>query len=140
MTKFKERLDKNNFRHQAVYQARTEPSRNTEHDTTFQLIHTTGSAAEKYTKRNDQVETARPYSVLSLINFEPSDRFERRRYINGLQLTRPVIVFRMAYGGGLGTLNFVWSVDLDDPFEMSRQNTKLIAEISKELPKYTCLY
>jgi len=45
--------------------------------------------------------------------------------------------FRMAFGGGLGTLNFVWTVNIDDPCEMSNQNTKLFAEISRDLPKFS---
>jgi hypothetical protein len=41
LTKYKERLNKDNFRHQIIYHARSQPARSTESDTTLQLIHET---------------------------------------------------------------------------------------------------
>jgi hypothetical protein len=85
-----------------------------------------------YKELDKEIQTAPEYTVIPLMNFEHQDRIERRKYIKGLQLSKPITLFRMAYGGGLGTLNFIWSVDLEDPFKMSQQNTKLFAEISKD--------
>ena len=41
LTKYKERFNKDNFRHQTIYHARSQPARSTESNTTLQYIHET---------------------------------------------------------------------------------------------------
>ena len=43
--------------------------------------------------------------------FAPVDRFERRSFINNLSLSVDVFMYRMAYGGSIGTLTYIWKID-----------------------------
>ena len=39
-----------------------------------------------YKELDKEIQTAPEYTVIPLMNFEPQDRIERRKYIKGLQL------------------------------------------------------
>ena len=86
LTKYKEILNKDNFRHQTIYHARSQPARSTESNTTLQLIHETLDVNGMYKELDKEIQTAPKYTVILLMNFEPQDCIERRKYIKGLQL------------------------------------------------------
>lgn len=46
------------------------------------------------------------FQFIDLDNYTPENRLKRRKYINSLELDVPVMLYRMAFGGSIGTLNF----------------------------------
>lgn len=77
------------------------------------------------------------YKSIDLDLFCPSDRDKRRKYIKELKLSVPIMIYRMSYGGNLGTLNFVWSVPIDDSPERATTNARIMSKIADNLPKYS---
>lgn len=79
------------------------------------------------------------FQFIDLDNYTPENRLKRRKNINNLELDVPVMLYRMAFGGSIGTLNFIWKVpgdDSNDP-EVSTKNIKIVNKINKSLPKFS---
>ena len=58
LTKYKERFNKDNFRHQTIYHARSQPACSTESDATLQLIHETPDVNGMYKELDKEIQTA----------------------------------------------------------------------------------
>lgn len=71
------------------------------------------------------------YQYLDLDTYTPDDRLKRRQYIKNLALQEPLMLYRMAYGGSVGTLNFIWKVDSQ---ERTLQNALNVNKINTFLP------
>lgn len=134
LTKYKDKLDKDNFRHKTVYHERSEPARTVAKDSESIFISSTSQINNRY---NSALNKLGKYQYIDMDNYSPSDRVKRRIYVNELGLSCPVMLFRMAYGGSIGTLNFVWHTTVEDCVERSEQNSKIIAKITSTLPKYS---
>lgn len=77
------------------------------------------------------------YQYLDLDTYTPDDRLKRRQYIKNLALQEPVMLYRMAYGGSVWTLNFIWKVQKQDSQERTSQNALNINKINAFLPKFS---
>ena len=67
------------------------------------------------------------YHPVFLNDFAPEDRFDRRKWINKLQLPVTIFMYRYPHGNNLGTLNFAWKVPIEiDP----TQNQRTIAQLN----------
>ncbi|XP_033730726.1 uncharacterized protein LOC117320173 [Pecten maximus] len=137
LTKYKSRLADDNFRHKTVYQVRQEPARTVSEDSTSQFIAPKPAVDEQFSKLDDHVCKLKHYEVVDLENFSPCDKEKRRKYIKDLRLSVPIMLFRMSYGGSIGTLNFVWSVPIDDSPERCTGNSNAISKITELLPKFS---
>lgn len=98
-----------------------EVSTSADHDTTLQYIPGTPRVSEHYQALDSFLSSADcdTYEFVDLAEFSPDDRIKRRRYVKDIRVSMSVMLFRIAYGGSLGTLNFVWKVD-DDHSESDR--------------------
>jgi len=71
--------------------------------------------------------------------FAPVDCFLRRTYINKLSLSVDVYMYRMAYGGSIGTLMFIWKIDrsLSDHEERNAHALVKVTESLQSMPLET---
>ena len=85
-------------------------------------------------KLDDIMCETKDYVFVDLEGFCPEDRLKRRTYINNIKLSVPVVLYRVAFGGAVGTHNFLWCVpEKDGDMEL---NMKVVTKINKSLPKY----
>lgn len=73
---------------------------------------------------------------MDLDSYTPEDRLKRRQYIKNLALQVPVMLYRMAYGGFVGTLNFIWRVPEQDTQQRTTRNAQIV-KINASLPKFS---
>ena len=97
----------------------------------------TTKVESKYLSLNEAVSSSENYEIVNVDNFCPTDRFERRKYIKNLRLSKPVMLYRVSFGGSVWTLNFVWKVLDEDSPERSTQNSRVVGKILKSLPKFS---
>lgn len=101
-----------------------EPARiNTENTSLKHINACQGPMRPEYHKLSVDLNSRNFYEPVLLCDFEPSDRCERFNWIEGLSLSCPVALLRRAYGGNIGTMNFLWKVpfkeeERDDSAEM----------------------
>lgn len=88
----------------------------------------------RYKKLQDDMNLSKNYQYLDLDTYTPDDRLKRRQYIKNLALQEPLMLYRMAYGGSVGTLNFIWKVDSQ---ERTLQNALNINKINTFLPIFS---
>lgn len=91
----------------------------------------------RYKKLQDDMNLSKNYQYLDLDTYTPDDRLKRRQYIKNLALQEPVMLYRMAYGGSVWTLNFIWKVQKQDSQERTSQNALNINKINAFLPKFS---
>ena len=82
-----------------------------------------------YRSLDSRIQETPDFSYIDLDNFTPRDREGRRKYIRDLKVSKPIMLFRVCYGGSVGTLNFVWPVPEEDSNERVGENAKVVAEI-----------
>lgn len=77
------------------------------------------------------------YQPVDLGEFAPTDRFERRSWLNNLQLHFPVSIYRYQHGNALGTQNFVWRIP-DNPEDRDEtEQACTISKLNEQMPKYS---
>ena len=114
--KYKERLYKDNTQHKLLHHERSEPTFEPHSDSSCQFVSATTKVESKYLSLNEAVSSSENYEFVNVDNFCSTDRFERRKCIKNLRLSKPVMLYRVSFGGSVGTLNFVWKVlDEDSP-------------------------
>ena len=135
LIKYRKHLDQDAIKHaekRTIEAAKEDSSVN---DTSTKNIAPTLHVSSEYLDLDSALRSKAHFEYLNLEPFCPDDRLDRRVFINSLRLSVPILLYRVAYGGALGTHNFVWSVpDNDDNFE---KNMKVIAVITSSLPKYS---
>lgn len=55
------------------------------------------------------------YEPLYVNDLAPPDRYQRRRWISGIKLSFPIMLYKYAYGNHIGTLIYAWKVPNDGP-------------------------
>lgn len=110
----------------------------TNEDTTLQYICETNHMKESYSALDSHLSAADCYEFVDLSTFAPANHVKRRQYIKDLRVSVPIVLMRIAYGGSLGTLNFVWKTD-DRHSEAERvlRNAAIVHDVKSSLPKYT---
>ncbi|XP_056008509.1 uncharacterized protein LOC130051170 [Ostrea edulis] len=143
LTKYKARLDKDNARHKTYSNKSSSPSRSLESDTTLKYIppkpENESCNLNIYMHLQKDISSVECFRFIDLDTYTPENRLKRRKYISNLELDVPVMLYRMAYGGSIGTLNFIWKVPGDgaDNVEVSEKNMKIVNKINKSLPKFS---
>lgn len=91
-----------------------------------------GKVKDEYKKIDDFLKNVATYKAKDLIDFEPEDKTERRKWLDNLHLSFDISLFTYKYGNYLGNVNLVWKVNEED----TQQSTSLeIGIVSKR--KYT---
>lgn len=132
--KYKERLDKDNQRNRDSYQRDSSPMRSLQSDSSLVYIAPSTEYNVRYKKLQDDMNLSKNYQYLDLDTYTQDDRLKRRQYIKNLALQEPLMLYRMAYGGSVGTLNFIWKVDSQ---ERTLQNALNINKINTFLPIFS---
>jgi hypothetical protein len=96
-----------------------------------------GKVEDPYTNLDEYMCKLGLYEHVDLDDFSPSNRYKRREFIKKLKLSKPVMLYRVAYGGSVGTLNFLWIVSDANSEEMLLKNSYVTKTISESLPKYS---
>lgn len=138
MVKYRDHMKGDNTRHaekrrQPPASTSVEPDR----DVDLLCLASVPRVNERYKALDAALSAAEAYEFLDLPQFSPDDRIKRRRYVKDLQVSMPVVLFRVAYGGSLGTLNFVWRTDEgDSESERMARNSDTAGQVKATLPKF----
>lgn len=114
----------------------TEPMRDPAVDSVACVVSAGFTLSSPYVSLQSHMDTVSLYYEPVCVNeFAPIDRFERRSFINNLSLSVDVYMYRMAYGGSIGTLTYIWKIDpsLSDHEE---RNAHALLLVTENLPKY----
>ena len=88
-----------------------------------------------YTELQSHMDTVSLYEPVSINDFAPANRFQRQTYISNLRLSVDVYMYRMAYGGSVGTLTFIWKID-PTISDHEGKNACALVSVTESLPKY----
>lgn len=88
-----------------------------------------------YKRLNEVLAKKKFFEVIDLTDLAPKDALERRSYIKHIEVSVPCTLYRIAYLGGTGTLNFIWKADDEEKDKISEE-AKIVLEIDKVRPKY----
>ncbi|CAC5355459.1 unnamed protein product [Mytilus coruscus] len=58
-------------------------------------------------------------------------------FIKNLEIDVSVMLYRMTYGGSIGTLNFIWKVPEEESSYCETRNVKIVNKINATLPKFS---
>ena len=61
----------------------------------------------------------------------PYDRFDRRKWVNGMQVSFPIMLYKYAYGNNLGTLVYAWCIPDNEPVD-SAVVSRVFSQLSGE--------
>jgi hypothetical protein len=134
MAKYRNHLNMDSVKHaeQRVANAAIEdPSTN---DASYTEIHPTSHVETKYLVLDEAVKVKGLYKYIDLEEFCQEDRIERRKFLKDIKLSVPIFMYRVAYGGAIGTHSFIWGVPEQIDFE---KNMQVISRITSKLPKYS---
>ncbi|CAG2197878.1 unnamed protein product [Mytilus edulis] len=137
ITKYKTRLDKDNIQHKESYQSGDTPRRSLESDTSLKYIPPTTESRESYKTLQSDLNKIDDYRFVDLDKYAPEDRVKRRMFIKNLEIEVPIMLYRMAYGGSIGTLNFIWKVPEEESSYRETRNVKIVNKINATLPTFT---
>lgn len=135
--KYKKRLDKDNRRHHDSYQRDSSPKRILQSYSSLVYIAPSTEYNVRYKKLQDGINLSKNYQYLDLDTYTPDDRLKRQQYIKNLALQEPVMLYRIAYGGSVGMLNFIWKVQKQDSQERTSKNVLNVNKINAFLPKFS---
>lgn len=139
LAKYKNHLDKDNVSHKDIFQKAKTPLRNVNMDADLQFLspkHKT-KGDSTYSTLNQYLLRSNDYVFLDLDRFTPEDHVKRRNYIKSLTLSVPTMLYRVAYGGSVGTLNFIWRTPAEDTLNRTQSNSQVVGQITTMLPKYS---
>ena len=87
-----------------------------------------GPTSSKYLNLEQQLAGVEVHHAVFFNDIAPSDRLERRKWLEGIQLPFTIMIYRYAYGNHLGTLTYAWRIPEDQPVDnttVSRVFTQL---------------
>ena len=73
-------------------------------------ISPASTVKQNYGKVGQNITEVAFYEPIQLLEFQPMDRYSRRQWIDSLQLSHSICLYRMPYGGTFGTVNFIWKL------------------------------
>lgn len=76
------------------------------------------------------------YTAKDLIDFEPEDKTERRKWYDNLYLSFDISLFTYRYGNCLGNVNLVWKVNEEDTQQSTSLEIGIVNEIRENISKY----
>jgi hypothetical protein len=81
------------------------------------------------------LKTIPVYTPVDLIDFDPSERFDRRTWIQELKLPFAIGLFTYHHGNYLGNVNVIWK----QPEKSERESTSditIINNVKAKIPKF----
>ena len=71
------------------------------------------------------------YQPIFFNDLAPRERYDRRKWLSGIQLPFPIMLYRFAYGNHLGTLCYAWKIP-DDKSVDNAAVSRVYSQLSKE--------
>ena len=68
---------------------------------------------EEYYTLHQLLLTTSFYQPIFFYDLAPWERYDRRKWLSGIQLPFPIMLYRFAYGNHLGTLCYAWKIPDD---------------------------
>ena len=100
-----------------------------------------GSMAYVVSKKHQSIFEAlgkmNPYEILSLQEYEPDDKKQRKSWVESLKFTFPVMKFAYPFGNYLGTLHILWKLPAKIEDRKSELDIKIMNEIREQIPVYS---
>lgn len=78
---------------------------------------TDGPVESDYTVLEQKLMSVPLYQPVFLNEIGPTDRFQRRRWLSGIQLPFSIMQYKYVYGNHLGTLIYAWRIPNDQPVD-----------------------
>lgn len=88
------------------------------------------------TRNFDFLKNVASYTAKDLIDFEPEDKTERRKWYDNLYLSFDISLFTYRYGNYLGNVNLVWKVNEEDTQQSTSMEIGIVNKIRESIPKY----
>lgn len=95
-----------------------------------------GNVKDEYKKLDDFLKNVATYETKDLIDFEPEDKTERRKWLDNLHLSSDISLFTYRYGYYLGNVNLVWKVNEEDTQQSTSLEIGIVSKIRESIPKY----
>lgn len=76
-----------------------------------------GPASPAYSELEQKLECLPLYEPLYVNDIAPCDRYDRRKWVNGMQVSFPIMLYKYAYGNHLGTLIYAWRIPINEPVD-----------------------
>lgn len=95
-----------------------------------------GKVKDEYKKIDDFLKNVATYKAKELIDFEPEDKTERRKWLDNLHLSFDISLFTYKYGNYLGNVNLVWKVNEEDTQQSTSLEIGIVSKIRESIPRY----
>lgn len=92
---------------------------------------------KEYLILEKQLQEMQCYSPLCLMDLEPSERIDRRKWIDNIQLSLSISLYSYQHGNYLGNLNFAWKLPSDDSKRSGMKELQVIEQIKKDIPVFS---
>ena len=88
-----------------------------------------------YLDLDEKVNGLHLYEPLHLSIFEPEQRYQRRHWIDNIELSHSIALLKRSYAGTLGNINVIWKVAVDDERHETNM-AKAVLSVTEQLPEY----
>ena len=106
----------------------------TEHTSMNHIASSPGPVKAEYNDLLSVLETKKYYEPIILCEYEPVDRRQQFEWLQGLSLPFLVTLMRRAYGGYIGTINFLSKIPVNKDSKDDTTEMHLVLELIKNLP------
>ena len=76
-----------------------------------------GSVSSEYCDFEEKLSDVAMYEPIFVNEFAPSDRYERRKWVSGIKVSFPIMLYKYVYGNHLGTLICAWKIPENEPVD-----------------------
>lgn len=116
-----------------------EPARNFLKDGEVQTVEKKGQIQIKYRSLNSQLASSDVYDPVCLNDqdyFSSESKYARYQFIQNLEVSVPVQLYRYTPGGNIRTLIFIWRIPDDARQRQESKILSLLNDVGKQLPVY----
>lgn len=115
---------------------KSEPVRSFKDNWSLKKVGKVKDVKDEYKKLDDFLKNVATYTAKDLIDFEPEDKTERRKWYDNLYLSFDISLFTYRYGNYLGNVNLVWKVNEEDTQQSTSMEIGIVNKIRESIPKY----
>lgn len=115
---------------------KSEPVRNFKDNWSLKKVEKVKGVKDEYKKLDDFLKNITTYTENDLIDFEPEDKTEQRKWLDNLHLSFDISLFTYRYGNYLGNVNIVWKIEEQDNQQSTSLEIGIVNKIRESIPKY----
>lgn len=133
MVKYSEFLEKQTKRSASNRKQET-PVRSLNDNNAIRDIPAGMDEKKQYTLVDQSLRLLKDFEPLFLIDYEPDDKYERMKWLNGLVFEYPVTLYTHRFGNYMGNFSFVWK----SPDKTKAEgNLDAVTAVKRDLPKFS---